>query len=57
MVNKKLIADPTAVSETFNEYFSSIASKLQKKIHPPNKDFFENQMKTQITFSSNQRMS
>ena len=39
MVNKKLIADPTAVSETFNEYFSSIASKLQKKIHPPNKDF------------------
>jgi hypothetical protein len=39
MVNKKLISDPKAVSENFNEYFSSIASKLQKKIYHPSKDF------------------
>jgi hypothetical protein len=39
MVNNKLLTDPKSVSETFNEYFSTIASKLQKKIHHPSKDF------------------
>ena len=39
MVNNKLLTDPKMVSETFNEHFSSIANKLQKKIHQPNKDF------------------
>ena len=39
MLNNKLLTDQTLVSDTFNEYFSSIASKLQKKIHQPNKAF------------------
>ena len=39
MVSDKLISDPNLVAETFNEYFSTIASKLQKKIHNPSKDY------------------
>ena len=36
MVNKKLISEPKLVAETFNEYFTTIAEKLQNKIkHAP----------------------
>ena len=36
LVNNKLVSEPKEVAETFNEYFSSIAEKLQKKIkHAP----------------------
>ena len=33
LVNKELISDPKLVAETFNNYFSSIASQLLGKIH------------------------
>ena len=39
MVNNKLISEPKQVAETFNEYFSSIADKLQNKIKHVDKDF------------------
>ena len=39
MVNNKLISKPKQVAETFNEYFSSIADKLQNKIKHVDKDF------------------
>ena len=32
LVDKNLISDPKAVAEKFNDYFSSIASNLQKKL-------------------------
>ena len=36
LVNNKLVSEPKQVAETFNEYFSTIAEKLQKKIkHVP----------------------
>ena len=36
LVNSKLISEPKLVAETFNEYFSTIAEKLQNKIkHVP----------------------
>ena len=39
LVNNKLVSEPKDVAETFNEYFSTIASKLQKKIKHVGKDF------------------
>ena len=39
LVDKKLISDPKAVAEKFNDYFSSIASNLQKKIRYFGNDF------------------
>ena len=39
LVNNELISDPKLISETFNYYFSSIASELQGKIHQHGKDF------------------
>jgi hypothetical protein len=39
MVNKELVSEPKLVAETFNEYFSTIAEKLQKKIKHVKKDF------------------
>ena len=39
LVNNELISDPKLVAETFNKYFSSIAGKLQGKIHHHGKDF------------------
>ena len=39
IVNNKTITDPKKVSNTFNDYFSTIASNLQKKIHYYGKDF------------------
>ena len=57
MVNNKLISDPNVVAETFNEYFSTIASKLQKKSTSQIKIFLLFfMMKTQITSLSNQQM-
>ena len=36
LVNKKLVSEPPLVAETFNEYFTTIAEKLQNKIkHVP----------------------
>ena len=36
MVNSKLVTEPKQVAETFNEYFTTIAEKLQNKIkHAP----------------------
>ena len=39
LVNNKLVSEPKHVAETFNEYFSTIASKLQKKIKHVGKNF------------------
>ena len=39
LVNNKIITEPKKVAETFNDYFSTIASNLQKKIHHHGKDF------------------
>ena len=39
LINNKLISEPKAVAESFNNYFSSIASELQSKIHYYGKDF------------------
>ena len=39
LVNKELISDPKQVSNTFNQYFSTIASDLQGKIHHQGQDF------------------
>jgi len=39
LVNNKLVSEPKQVAETFNEYFSSIAEKLQKKIKHVSKNF------------------
>ena len=39
LVNNKIITDPKKVANTFNDYFSTIASNLQKKIHHHGKDF------------------
>ena len=39
LVNNELISDPKLIAETFNNYFSSIASELQGKIHQHGKDF------------------
>ena len=38
-VNKKLVTDPKIVAETFNGYFTTIASNLQSKIHHFGNDF------------------
>ena len=38
-VNDEVIKDPKTVANSFNSYFSSIASKLQAKIHPPKENF------------------
>ena len=39
LIKDKLVSEPKAVAETFNNYFSSIASELQNKIHYYGKDF------------------
>ena len=39
LVNNKLISEPKQVAETFNEYFSTIAEKLQGKIKHTPKNF------------------
>ena len=39
MVKNNLMSEPQAVAETFNDYFSSIANKLQSKIHHFGNDF------------------
>ena len=39
LINNKLIYEPKEVADTFNNYFSSIASELQSKIHNHGKDF------------------
>ena len=39
LVNDKLISKPKDVANTFNNYFSSIASSLQNKIHHHGKEF------------------
>ena len=39
LVDNELISDPKLVAETFNNYFSSIGSELQGKIHHHGKDF------------------
>ena len=39
MIEKKLVTEPKAVAETFNDYFSSIASNLQSKIRHFGNDF------------------
>ena len=39
MVNYKIITEPKKVADTFNNYFSNIASNLQNKIHYHGKDF------------------
>ena len=39
LVNNELISDSKIVADTFNNYFSSIASELQGKIHHYGKDF------------------
>ena len=36
-----LISDPKIVADTFNNYFSQIASELQDKIYYHGKDFSE----------------
>ena len=39
LVNNEHISDPKLIAETFNNYFSSIASELRGKIHQHGKDF------------------
>ena len=39
LINDKLISEPKEVADTFNNYFSSIASELQRKNHYHEKDF------------------
>ena len=39
LVNNKVISDPTEVANEFNNYFSTIASKLQSKIYHSGQDF------------------
>ena len=39
LIKKELISDPKIVAETFNNYFSTIASELQDKIYYFGKDF------------------
>ena len=39
LLDNELIYDPKLVAETFNNYFSSIGSELQGKIHHHSKDF------------------
>ena len=39
LVNNKLVSEPKLVAETFNEYFSTIAEKLQHKIKHAPKNF------------------
>ena len=39
LVNNKIITEPKKVADTFNNYFSNIASNLQNKIHYHGKDF------------------
>ena len=38
-VNNKLVSDPREIGNTFNDYFSTIATKLQNKIYHHGKDF------------------
>ena len=33
-INDNFETDPTKIAEGFNDYFSSIAEKLQENIHP-----------------------
>ena len=39
LINNKLISNHKEVAETFNNYFSSVASKLQGKIYHYGQDF------------------
>ena len=39
IVNNNISSDPTEIANSFNNYFSSIASKLQGKIYHNGKDF------------------
>ena len=41
IVNNKLISDPSEVANKFNEYFSTIAEKLQSKIYHTGTDFMK----------------
>ena len=39
LVNNKLLSNPKTVADTFNDHFSSVATKLQNKIHHYGKNF------------------
>ena len=41
IINNKLASDPNEVADKFNEYFSTIAEKLQSKIHLAGIDFMQ----------------
>ena len=38
-IDDDICSDPSKIANSFNKYFSSIASKLQAEIHPPSQDF------------------
>ena len=39
LIEDDLITDPSIIANEFNDYFSSIAGKLQKSIYTQDKDF------------------
>ena len=41
IINIKLVSDPNEVADKFNEYFSTVAEKLQSNIHLHGTDFMQ----------------
>lgn len=39
LINNNLVTDPTQVANRFNKHFTTIANKLQEKIHNSGQDF------------------
>ena len=39
LIDNEISTDPVSIANSFNNYFSSIARKLQAKIYPPKEDF------------------
>ena len=41
LVNEKVLSDPRDIAESFNAYFTNVASALESKLPPPSEDFME----------------
>ena len=41
IINTKFVSDSNEVADKFNEYFSTIAEKIQSKIHLTGTDFMQ----------------